>query len=87
MSTQMAQANTSPPSINGAQLFARYAYPPNVLGYCGPADHLSLFEYGTSGVTDAGLVELAKAFAGAWPYLELIAGSTGIKDPLDRRVV
>jgi len=77
----------SPPTINGPQLFARYAYPPNVLGYCGPADHLSLFEYGTSGVTDAGLVELAKAFAGAWPYLELIARGTGIRDPLDRRVV
>lgn len=87
MSTQVAQPNTSPPRINGAQLFARYAYPPNVLGYCGPADHLSLFEYGTSGITDAGLVELAKGFAGAWPYLELIARSTGIKDPLDRRVV
>jgi len=55
MSTQMAQPNTSAPRVSGAQLFARYAYPPNVLGYCGPADHLSLFEYGTSGVTDAGL--------------------------------
>ena len=77
----------SPPRISGAQLFARYAYPPNVLGYCGPADHLALFEYGTSGVTDAGLVELAKAFTGAWPYLELIARATGITDPLDRRVV
>jgi hypothetical protein len=30
---------------------------------------------------------LAQAFAGAWPYLELIAGGTGIEDPLDRRVV
>ncbi len=73
--------------ISGPQLFARYAYPPNALGYCGPADHLALFQYGSAGVTDQGLVELAKGFAGAWPYLELIAGATGIRDPLDRRVV
>jgi len=74
-------------TTSGPQLFARYAYPPNSLGYCGPADHLALFEYGAAGVTDAGLVELAKGFAGAWPYLELIAGATRIRDPLDRRVV
>jgi hypothetical protein len=30
---------------------------------------------------------MAQQFAGAWPYLELIAGATGIADPLDRRVV
>jgi hypothetical protein len=73
--------------VNGPQLFARYAYPPNALGYCGPADHLALFQYGSAGVTDPGLVELAKGFLGAWPYLELIARGTGIPDPLDRRVV
>ena len=38
-------------------------------------------------MTDQGLRELAKGFAGAWPYLELIAASTGIRDPLDYRVV
>ncbi|GAC1450294.1 MAG: DUF6390 family protein [Pseudarthrobacter sp.] len=38
-------------------------------------------------MTDQGLRELAKGFAGAWPYLELIAGSHGIHDPLDARVV
>lgn len=75
------------PRVSGPQLFARYAYPPNVLGYCGPDDHLALFEYGSAGVTDAGLVDLAKGFHGAWPYLELIARGTGIPDPLDRRVV
>jgi hypothetical protein len=30
---------------------------------------------------------MARQFAGAWPYLELIAGATGLADPLDRRVV
>ncbi|CAN5300085.1 DUF6390 family protein [soil metagenome] len=71
----------------GAVLFTRYAYPPNELGYCGPADHRALLEYGATRVVDPGLGQLARAFSGAWPYLELIAGAIGIGDPLDRRVV
>lgn len=71
---------------DGAIQFARYAYPPNALGYCGPSDHLSLLEYGSTGVRDAGLVALIREFEGAWPYLELIGESTGL-NPLDRRVV
>lgn len=71
----------------GPLLFARYAYAPNEHGYCGPADHRSLLEYGANGVVDPGLAEIARGFHGAWPYLELIAGVTGIGDPLDRRVV
>ena len=73
--------------LAGPLLFVRYAYPPNSLGYCGPADSAALREYGLAGVVDGGLVQLAQAFAGAWPYLELIAAGTGIGDPLDRRVV
>lgn len=71
----------------GPLLFARYAYPPNQLGYCGPGDHRALLEYGAAGVVDPGLAELARGFSGAWPYLELIARVTGVGDPLDRRVV
>jgi hypothetical protein len=74
-------------ALPGPLLFVRYAYPPNRLGFCGPADSLAFREYGVAGVVDTGLVELAQAFAGAWPYLELIAGGTGIRNPLDRRVV
>ena len=73
--------------VNGAQLFVRYAYPPNSRGSCGPPDSDALLQYGQSGVTDAGFRELAKGFAGAWPYLELIAGATGNPDPLDYGVV
>jgi Family of unknown function (DUF6390) len=73
--------------LAGPLLFVRYAYPPNALGYCGPADSLAFHEYGLSGVVDTGLVQLARSFQGAWPYLELIAGATGIRNPLDRRVV
>lgn len=73
--------------LSGAVLFARYAYPPNELGYCGPADHRALLEYGAGGTADAGLRQLARGFLGAWPYLALIAEGNGIADPLDRRVV
>jgi Family of unknown function (DUF6390) len=75
------------PAVPGPVLFARYAYPPNSHGFCGPADHTSFFEYGVSGVDDGGLRALAQQFAGAWPYLELIAHATGLPDPLDPRVV
>jgi hypothetical protein len=74
-------------SDDGPARFARFALPPNLLGYCGPDDGVALFEYGASGVVDAGLRALAQAFDGAWPYLELIAGARGIDDPLDGRVV
>lgn len=70
----------------GAVRFVRYAYPPNVLGYCGPHDHAALFEYGTAGVVDGGLLGLVRDFEGAWPYLELIARSNG-RHPLDHDVV
>lgn len=71
----------------GPTLFARYAYPPNERGSCGPPQHRALFEYGAAGVVDPGVEQLARRFAGAWPYLEFIAGVSGISDPLDHRVV
>jgi len=73
--------------VPGPVLFVRYAFPPNSHGYCGPADSTALFEYGVTGVVDGGLRSMAREFAGAWPYLELIASGTGLADPLDRRVV
>jgi len=68
-------------------MFARYAYPPNLRGYCGPPDHATLLEYGSSGVVDPDLLELARSFTGPWPYLTLIAAASGIADPFDHRVV
>ena len=70
----------------GAVLFARYAYPPNALGYCGTDAARQLLEQVDAGVDDGGLRRLVRGFEGAWPYLELIARATGL-DPLDRRVV
>jgi hypothetical protein len=71
----------------GPFLFARYAYPPNALGLCGADETRTLLEYGAARASDGGLAELARTFEGAWPYLTLIAGSNGIADPLDGRVV
>jgi hypothetical protein len=72
---------------SGPVLFARYAYPPNRLGYCGPDDSAALLEYADAGTSDGGLVDLARRFAGAWPYLALIAAANRRADPLDREVV
>jgi hypothetical protein len=71
---------------SGPILFARYAFPPNHRGSCGPADSVAFFESGTQGVEHE-LQAMAREFAGAWPYLQLIAGATGLSDPLDRRAV
>jgi hypothetical protein len=72
---------------SGPVRFARYAFGPNRLGYCGPDEAAELFEQATRGGEDARLRELARGFEGAWPYLELIAGRGDRADPLDPAVV
>lgn len=62
---------------DGRTVFSRYAYPPNELGYCGPAD----------GGGSAGLAEHAREFDGAWPYLSAIADALRASDALDDEVV
>lgn len=81
MSTQTVTCTAGP--VN----FARYAYAPNALGYCGPADHRSLLAHGAGASAEPRLRALAAGFEGAWPYLQLIAESCAITDPLDPRVV
>jgi hypothetical protein len=68
-------------------MFVRFAYPPNLRGFCGPDDVTALYDYGVSGVVDGGLADLARAFTGPWPYLTMMAGAAGITDPFDARVV
>ena len=68
----------------GQALFARYASPPNELGYCGP---VGAFDMAGSGEPTSGVAARARQFAGAWPYLEIVAATAGIDDPLDHRVV
>jgi hypothetical protein len=74
-------------TATGPLLFARFAYPPNALGYCGPDDSASLIGHTSVGESGPDLAALARQFAGAWPYLELIAASSGRPDPLDLAVV
>lgn len=69
----------------GEALFARYAYPPNALGYCGPEDDGQLLRRGAGG-PGGDLRSVARAFDGAWPYLEFIGERVG-RDPLDHEVV
>lgn len=75
------------PAEDGLVLFARYAYAPNELGFCGPDDHRALLDYGTNRSSDPGLRELAGKFTGPWPYLTVMAAAAGIDDPFDRRLV
>ena len=73
--------------ISGPLTFARFAAPPNFLGYCGTDDHDGFVGNLRAGLDGPELVRLCRSFEGAWPYLELIARSAGIADPLDPRVV
>ncbi|MFD8821033.1 DUF6390 family protein [Streptomyces sp. NPDC059605] len=70
-------------SAEGALLFARYAYPPNELGYCGPADASALLRRDAT----ADIERRARQFEGAWCYLQFLAETAGLADPLDVRVV
>jgi hypothetical protein len=72
---------------SGEVQFARYAYPPNDLGHCGPPGAEVLLAGGATGVDGAALRSRLARFEGAWPYLRLIAGAAGISDALDAEVV
>ena len=76
-----------PASLRGPLLFARYAYAPNRLGYCGPDAADELLGELSTGHGESQLRQLATGFEGAFPYLQLIAGACAIEDPLDWRVV
>lgn len=64
-------------------MFARYAFPPNELGYCGPPDASVLLR----GDDPLDVAAHAREFDGAWPYLRAIADQAGVADPLDDEVV
>jgi hypothetical protein len=71
----------------GEAQFARYAYPPNDLGHCGPPGAEVLLAGGAPGGDGAGLRSRLARFEGAWPYLELLAATAGLDDALDADVV
>jgi len=76
---------SQPVTTAGGALFARYAFPPNELGYCGPGDAEALLHHESTGQRE--LARRARQFEGAWPYLEILATQLGLDDPLDARVV
>lgn len=80
----MTVSSTSPQFLDtrGTEMFARYAFAPNQLGYCGPPEVATL-QKGTA----EEVREVAKRFSGAWPYLQVLSRMTGIADPLDYRLV
>lgn len=67
----------------GALRFARYAYPPNELGYCGPEGARAMLAPGAV----ADIERRARQFDGAWVYLEFLAEQLGTDDPLADEVV
>ena len=77
-----AGVTVGPGTSRGAEMFARYAYAPNALGYCGPPLGATLRDGSVDDVRRA-----ATQFSGAWPYLRVLAKMTGISDPLDYRLV
>ena len=83
----MTPVDTDTEAGAGPIRFARYAYGPNRLGYCGPDAADELLGEAAEGGDQRRIRELAAGFEGAYPYLELIARSNGIADPLDARVV
>jgi hypothetical protein len=72
---------------DGLLLFARYAFMPNRLGFCGGPNEHGLFEACAASQSSPELRDWATQFEGAYPYLALIARANGLPDPLDYRVV
>lgn len=74
-------------SLAGLTLCSRYAYPPNALHLCGPEKQTDLSWYVQTEKPDRGTAEILAQFSTLYPYLCLIAGENGLKDPFDKEVV
>lgn len=70
-------------SAAGALQFARFAFPPNELGYCGPPGGRAMLDPDALGEIEA----RARQFEGAWVYLQVLAELLGTDDPLAAEVV
>jgi len=71
----------------GEAVFARYAFPPNELGHCGPPGAEVLLAGGSPDGDADGLRSRLEQFEGARPYLQVLADATGVDDDLDPDVV
>ncbi len=72
---------------DGLLRFARYAFPPNERGLCGPDRAPELAEAIRLGIDDPDVRTIAEGFSGAWPYLVLLGSSLSRGDALDGAVV
>lgn len=72
---------------SGLSLCSRFAFPPNMLHFCGPEKQNDLKAYVSQTVSDQGLVEIISKFETLYPYLQLIAIANRIKDPFDPKVI
>lgn len=70
----------------GERLFARYAFSPNDLGFCGPAGAGALAGVARGEDVDFDVRRAASRFSGAWAYQVVIGDLLG-RDPLDEEVV
>lgn len=76
---------------DGLLMFAKYAFPPNLLQLCGPKESGDIFEILADADKNSGasaeLKKLLMQFEGAVPYLRLIAEASGIKNLFDPKIV
>jgi hypothetical protein len=74
--------------MNGLDLFSRFAFMPNKLGYCGEQSfHNKALKFLEGDFPEEKLREEVKYFSTAFPYLSLIAEKNSLDDFLDERVV
>lgn len=62
---------------DGVLFHAKYAFMPNSLGYCGPDERGGIQRSLEQGEVDDGLVRTLRQFEAAYPFLNLIAKSSG----------
>jgi hypothetical protein len=62
---------------NGILLHAKHAYMPNSLGYCGPDDRGLILQHLQESKGGGDLESVLKGFEAAYPFLKLIARTTG----------
>ena len=82
-----AKSTLRPSTHAGLLRFVHYGFMPNRLGYCGPDQNSTLFQYGIAGEADPGLPQVLTKFLGPLPYLRTIAAAAGHQDLFDERVV
>ncbi|HYB04112.1 MAG TPA: DUF6390 family protein [Nitrososphaerales archaeon] len=66
----------------GEILHAKHAFMPNSLGYCGPDDRGKILDHLHRNSTSEKLLSILKDFDAAYPFVRMIASSTG-KRPFD----